>query len=83
MRIVKTTKVPVAMRALIARINRKLGQQDMQLKTARGRMRDDVGDHYVVNTRLNAVMYHYKDCDPEKLARDLGVLKPYEQVVAD
>ena len=27
------------------------------------------------------VMYNYKDCDPEDLARELGVLKPYEEVV--
>jgi hypothetical protein len=77
-------KAPVAMRALIARINRKLGPQDMQLKTARGwRVRSDVGNFYVVNTRINGIVYRYKDCDPVEVARDLGVLKPYERVVAD
>ena len=75
-------KVPVTMRALIARINRKLAPQDLQLKTARGmRVRVDVGDYYVINTRINGIMQRYKDCDPEELARELGVLKQYEEVV--
>jgi hypothetical protein len=74
------TKVPVTVRALIARINRKLAP-DLQLKIARGRARVDVGDYYVVNTRINGVMQRYKDCDPEELGRELDVLKGYEVVV--
>ena len=80
----RTMKAPVGMRALIARINRKLSQDHMQLKIARGeRMRHAVGDYYVLNTRQNAIMYQYKDCDPVELARDLDLLKPYEEVVPD
>jgi hypothetical protein len=75
-------KVPVTMRALIARINRRLAVDHMQLKASRGqRMRLDVGEYYVLNTRLNGIMHHYRDCDPEDLGRELGVLKSYEQVV--
>jgi hypothetical protein len=74
-------KVPVTMRALIARINRKLTGDDMQLKKTKGvRARIDLGDYYVLNTRYNAIMYHYKDCDPEELGRELGVIKPYERL---
>jgi hypothetical protein len=75
-------KVPVTVRALIARINRKLALHDLQLKTARGtRMRVDVGDYYVINVRFNGLMQRYRDCDPEELARELGVLRQYEEVV--
>jgi len=78
------SKIPVSTRALIARINRKLAADDMQLKVAKGeRMRQAVGDYYVINTRINAVMHHYKNCDPADLARELGVLRGYERVVAE
>ena len=77
-------KIPVSMRALVARINRKLAADDMRLKIAKGkRMRQAVGDYYVINTRINAVMHHYKDCNPADLARELGVLRGYEKVVAE
>ena len=79
----KGHKVPVTERALIQRINRVLRKQDMVLKTARGwRMHVDMGHYYVVNTRINGVMAHYKNCNPEALARELGVLQPYEEMVA-
>jgi hypothetical protein len=80
----RAIKTPVAMRSLIARINRKLAPQGMRLKTARGeRVRQSVGDYYVIDTRLNVVVHRYRDCSPEDVARELGVLKPYEQVVED
>jgi hypothetical protein len=75
------------MRSLIARINRTFAPQDMKLvrlKNLQGeRVRQLVGDYYVINTQLNSVMYHYKNWSPENLARDLGLLKPHEQVVEE
>ena len=69
-------KVPVTMWALIARINRRLAANEIQLKTARNmRMRLDVGTYYVVNTRINGMVQPYKDCDSEQFGRELGVLK--------
>jgi hypothetical protein len=80
-------KTPVAMRSLIARINRTLAPQDMKLvrlKNLQGeRVRQLVGDYHVIYTQLNSVMYHYKNWSPENLARDLGLLKPDEQVVEE
>ena len=47
----RAAKAKVSERAIIARINRALAPQDMQLKTSRGwRMKLDVGDYYVINT---------------------------------
>ena len=74
-------KVPVTARAAIQRINRALAQDDMVLRTARGVQEHiNVGHYYVVNTRINGVVYRYKDVNLEDLGRELGVLKPYEQV---
>jgi hypothetical protein len=72
------------MRALIARINRKLAGDDMQLKKTKGRRAYiDLGAYYVLNVRNNAIMYHYKDCDPEKLGREIGVLQDWERAVPE
>jgi len=72
--------VPVSERAVIARINRKLKQDDEVLKATRGeRARLDLGDYHVVNYRGNYVAQ--MNCDPERLGRELGVLKPFEKVV--
>jgi hypothetical protein len=69
----------VTMRAVIQRINRKLAADKEVLKVARSeRMRQAVGDYYVVDFRINGVLHH--DVDPEAMARELGVLKGYEQV---
>jgi hypothetical protein len=77
----RTIKAPITQRALIARINRRLAKDDMILKAARGeRMRQAVGDYYVVNVRINGVLQRYKDCDPVEVARELGVLKEWETV---
>ena len=76
----KGVKVPVSVRALMARINRKLHATDRALKKARGvgRARLDVGEFYVVSGRRNlAVSTHV---DPEDLGRELGVLRPWEGV---
>ena len=71
-------KVPVSLRALIARVNRKLRPDDERLKTARGRARSSVGDHYIVNFKRNWIVS--KDVDPEAVGRELGVLEKWEVV---
>ena len=76
------TKVPVTMRALIQRINRKLHDDDEVLRKLRGdRGLVDLGRYYVVDWRLNSIVR--TDVDPEDLAREIGVLKPYEAVVEE
>jgi hypothetical protein len=70
-------KVPVTKRALIQRVNRALAKDGEQLKATKGAQAQlDLGEFYVVDVSLNAVSR--KDVDLEKLARELGVLKPYE-----
>jgi hypothetical protein len=78
----KRKGVPVTMRALIQRVNRKLATDGEVLKTTRGaRAHQELGDYYVLNVRMNAVARH--DVDPEALGRRIGVLRPWEYVVAD
>ena len=65
--------------ALVARINRKLAHEDQQLKATRGeRARRELGDYYIVDVNRNLIVA--KDCDLVKLARGLGVLKPFERL---
>jgi hypothetical protein len=73
-------KVGVTTRALIQRINRKLKPDLEALKVSRGeRMRFDLGEYYVIDYRLNAIQRH--NVDPEALARELGVLRAWEEEV--
>ena len=65
------------MRALIKRINRKL--PDEVLTTARWRDVGHVGQYFTFNPERNWVVR--TSVDPEGLARELGVLADYEQVV--
>jgi hypothetical protein len=74
----KKMRAPVSLRAVIQRINRKL-RPDKTLKASRGEpARLDVGAFYVVDHRTNAIQQ--RDVDLEALARELGVLKPWEEV---
>ena len=69
--------MPVSMRAVIQRINRKLKPDLEMLKATRGeRMRREFGDYYVIDFRRNFVTH--TRVDPEEMARDLGVLKEWE-----
>jgi hypothetical protein len=71
------THVPVSERALIARINRKIADDDLILKRTRNaRAELDLGRHYTINFRVNFVAD--KHIDLEGYGRELGVLKPYE-----
>ena len=76
----KAKKIGVTMRSVIQRLNRKLAADDEVLKVARGeRMRQELGDYYVLNVRMNGVMHH--DVDPEAMAREMGALKVWERVI--
>jgi hypothetical protein len=71
--------VPVTMRALVQRINRKLAKDDEQLRKTRGqRWWTDLGDYHIVNYNMNALMRGH--VDPEALGRELGVLSEWERV---
>lgn len=62
---------PVSMRALIARINRKLKPEFKALKATRGaRAKLDFGDYYVVEYNHNFIDAAH--VDPEGWGRDLG-----------
>ena len=75
-------KVPVSMRAVIQRINRKLTDDDEVLKTTRGeRARFDLGDYYILDQRRNFIAAKY--VDPEELARKIGVLAEWEEVASE
>jgi mRNA-degrading endonuclease HigB of HigAB toxin-antitoxin module len=70
-------KVPVTRRALIQRVNRALEKNGEQLKATKGAQAQlDLGEFYVVDVSGNSVSR--KDVDLERLARELGALKPYE-----
>ena len=76
-------KVPVTMRAIVQRINRKLAADGYRrLKQSRGRpwkyLDRDVGKWFLVDGRRNSVERTH--VDPEELAKELGVLKPWERV---
>ena len=67
------------MRALIARINRKLQPELEALKATRGgRARVDLGDLYVIDFGRNFLVA--ANVDPEVYERELGVLRDYEAV---
>ena len=72
------SKVPVTMRAVIARINRKLKPDDEVVKVPRGRWRQELGDYYVLDWHRNYIVDHH--VDPEVLGRKLGVLGDWEEI---
>lgn len=87
----KQGKVPVTMRALIQRINRKLAKERDGWGTHGGghgdkllacremsRAYHDLGSYYTVDVGRNQIAATH--VDPEELARELGVLKEWEKV---
>ena len=68
----------ITRKALISRINRRLAHDGERLRSPRGELgRQELGDFYVTDDN-NCVTA--KDVDPEEWARELGVLRPREQV---
>ncbi len=77
----KVKTIPITMRALLQRINRCLDKEDRQLKKAVGaRLQQDVGEYYIVDRRLNAVLRY--DVDPVEMGRELKVLEAWERVAS-
>jgi hypothetical protein len=71
------TTAPVSMRALIARINRRLRDDGEVLKAARSeRVASSIGLFFIVRRNKLAIQH----VDPEKLGRELGVLSEWESV---
>jgi hypothetical protein len=75
-------KVPVSLRAVLQRINRKLAKEEEVLKKTRGQAAlADVGAYYVLNWRRNTIeQWHV---DPTTLAQQLGALAGWETVKED
>lgn len=71
-------KVPVTLRALIQRINRKLSADDEALRRARGHAEAELGEYFIVNVDRNVVVT--KNVDPARLAEELGVLAAWERL---
>jgi|GEM_PF-1463305 len=79
-------KVPVSERALIARINRRLDKDDQKLCKARPSKVHfyGLGQYYIVDVSQNFIVDKgLFPCDLVAMAREMGVLKPYEVVVDD
>lgn len=75
----KGKTVPVSLRALIQRINRKLAAEGECLKKARSaKAQQDLGDYYIIEISRNLVFG--KDVDLEQLGRKIGALKSWEHV---
>ena len=71
--------VPVSLRAVVQRLNRHLAPLEQTLKKARGRYAlAQFGAYYVFQWRFNTVAQTH--VDPATLARQEGVLKPWEYV---
>jgi len=75
-------KVPVAERALVARINRVLAKSDEGLRRCRDGSRafSELGRYYTVNFNRNLIVR--KDHDLEELGRELNVLADFETLTA-
>jgi len=72
----------VTVRALVARINRKLAKGQEVLRKCRGDSRfiHDLGDYYVVDVKRNVVVD--RDVELETYARALLVLRQSEKVAS-
>lgn len=71
------TKVPVSRVALVARVNRRLAENNEQLRASKGAAaKQEMGDYYIVNTQKNEMTN--SNLDLEGLARELKCLQPWE-----
>jgi hypothetical protein len=87
-------KVPVTMRALLQRINRKLAKNEKSSGTRGGGRGSkllacretspafrELGAYYSIDVGRNHISERH--VDPEKLGRELGVLQPWEKVAEE
>jgi hypothetical protein len=75
-------RVPVSLRAVIQRINRKLSPEEKVLKIARSQRTADVmGWYYTIDANGGWVIRKWVDI--KQFAHELGVLKPWEELEDD
>jgi hypothetical protein len=72
----KGHKAPVTLRAVIARINRKL--DGLKLKVARGEIVRRESDYFLLHLTHNTITPLKKDI--ESYAREVGALKEWEEI---
>lgn len=73
-------KIPISERALLARMNRKMASDEIQVKKSRigSSVHQELGDYYSIDLKRNVV--DSKHIDLEALARQLGVLAAFEEL---
>lgn len=78
----KSIKVPIAHRAVVMRVMRRLALDGQKLRTARGEaQRERLGHYYVVRIAGDVVRTHIDDLDA--FAREIGALSAHEELVED
>ena len=72
-------KVQVSERAVVARLSRHLRKDNMFLKKCRtdSRWHLELGDYFIVDENRGIME---KNVDPEGMAREEGVMKPFEEM---
>ncbi len=74
---VEVSGVPVSFQAVFQRINRRLAGAQQALRITRSdRWRSDLGEYYIVDFNRHTIVATH--VYPEALARELGVLQPWE-----
>ena len=73
-----TTILPVTIKAITDRINRKLKHDNQKLMKIPAKFRAGYGEHGIVDTETNTITSH--NIELEALAQELGCLKPYENM---
>jgi hypothetical protein len=69
-------------RALVQRINRKLGKVHQSLRKTRGyHVKHDLGEYYILDTHRNSIIEsRLERAHLEEFARQLNVLAPHEEL---
>lgn len=71
----------VSIAALVKRLNRQLAKRAEQIRKPRtDEWWPDLGDYYIIDTDRNFIVAGH--VDPERLGREMGVLRPWEVIGA-
>jgi hypothetical protein len=74
----KPIKITVTMKTLRARLNRRFAEEDQAIRSPLGRTdRAELGDHFLIRDGA-IVECHLTPERIEQIARDVGVLQPWE-----
>ena len=82
----KANKVPISERALMQRLNRKLGKEQLALKKTRedSRAWSNLGDFYVLDIHTNSIAdSKLTVVDLERMGREHKVLADFEALVRE